>query len=91
MVISRQLRDRGVGGLDAAELGVEAAVGQGHVRERRPERLVVCVHAVAERELLAAVLGLEQRAADHAQLDVGDVVGSRRPFGNPAVSPASTP
>ena len=33
------------------------------------------VDAVAERDLLAALLGLQQRAGDDAQLDVGDVVG----------------
>src|SRR4051794_29084929 len=70
-----RLRDRGVGRLDAPELRVEAAVRKGHVGERGPERLVVAIDAVAERELLAALLGLEQRAADDAQLDVGHVVG----------------
>ena len=49
--------------------------GQRDVRERGAERLVVDVDAVAERDLLAALLGLQQRAADDAQLDVGHVVG----------------
>ena len=88
----RRLRDRGVGGLDAPELGREAAVGQRDVRERRAERLVVRVDAVAERDLLAALLGLEQRAArSRAARCRSTSSASRRPFGNPAVSPASTP
>jgi len=61
------------------------------VRERRQERLVVGVHAVAERELLAALVGRQEEAADDAQLDVDDVVGQRLPFGNPAESPPMTP
>ena len=51
-----------------------AGVRQRDVRERAAERLVVHVDAVAERDLLAALLGRQQRARDDAQLDVDDVV-----------------
>ena len=58
-----RLRDRRVRRLDPPELRVEAAVGQRDVRERGPERLLVLVDAVAERDLLAALVGGQQRAA----------------------------
>ena len=49
-----------------------------HVRERATEVLVVAVHAVAERQLLAALVRRHQVAADHAQRDVDR---RRRPAG----------
>ena len=39
------------------------------------ELLVVAVDAVAQRQLLAALVGRDEVAADHAQRDVDDVVG----------------
>src|SRR3954451_2837171 len=69
-----RLRDRGVPRLRPLGQAAEAVVRQGDVGERGPERQVVLVDAVAERDLLAALLGLQQRAGDHAQLDVGHVV-----------------
>ena len=54
---------------------LEPVRGKRDVRERRPERLVVAVDPVAERDLLAALVRGQQRTGDHPQLDVGDIVG----------------
>src|SRR3954462_16022716 len=63
--LARVARGRRVLGLDALELRVEPGVRRCDVRERGPERHVVCVHPVAQRQLVAL-----QEAADDAQADV---------------------
>jgi hypothetical protein len=72
-----------VGGLGPLERGVEARGAVLHVRERRAQRLVVDVDAVAERDLLAALVRGQQRPCDDAELDVHDVVGETAAVGEP--------
>src|SRR4051812_35097230 len=67
-------RRRVVLGRLALERGVEAGLQRRDVRERGQEVHVVAVHAVAQRQLLAALVGRDQVAAEDAQLDVDDVV-----------------
>src|SRR5439155_25199378 len=52
------------------DLRVETRIRLHQVRELVRERLVVLVHSVAQRDVVA-----DQRASDDTQLDVGDVVG----------------
>src|SRR5215211_9336199 len=71
----RRLRHGCVLRLHPLQLAVEAVVRESDVRELRPERLVVPVDAVTERDLLAALAGGQQSPRDDAELDVDHVVG----------------
>ena len=87
----RRLRHRRVRRLRPLGDAVEPVRGQARRTGTRPERLVVLVDAVAERDLLAALVGGSSAPAITRSSMSVTSSASRRPFGNPATSPASTP